>query len=104
MGRRIPCALDERRLRWTGPGRGRAAVGCRGERDPQERQDDQELSDRPRATTYRILVKPGIDPRGDIARVIATADGMDLLSLSMDKASLEDVFRKLTTTSGPSGN
>jgi len=61
---------------------------------------DWSLSDRPRATTFRITVKQGVDPRGDIARVIATADGMDLLSMSMDKASLEDVFRKLTTTSG----
>jgi ABC-2 type transport system ATP-binding protein len=55
------------------------------------------LSDRPRATTFRITAKAGTDPRGDIARVIATADGMDLLQLTTEKASLEEVFRKLTT-------
>ena len=33
------------------------------------------LSDRPRATQFRIVAKAGVDPRGDIARVIATADG-----------------------------
>jgi ABC-2 type transport system ATP-binding protein len=60
------------------------------------------LSDRPRATTFRITAKAGVDPRGDIARVIATADGMDLLQLSHEKASLEDVFRKLTTTGAQS--
>jgi ABC-2 type transport system ATP-binding protein len=56
------------------------------------------LSDRPRATTFRIIAKPGADPRGDIARVIATAEGMDLLQLTAAKQSLEEVFRKLTTT------
>lgn len=55
------------------------------------------LSDRPRATTFKIIAKAGCDPRGDIARVIATADGMDLLQLTPEKASLEEVFRKLTT-------
>jgi ABC-2 type transport system ATP-binding protein len=55
------------------------------------------LSDRPRSTTFKITAKPGVDPRGDIARVIATADGMDLLQLTPEKASLEEVFRKLTT-------
>jgi ABC-2 type transport system ATP-binding protein len=58
------------------------------------------LSDRPRATTFRVTAKPGADPRGDIARVIATASGMDLLQLTPEKASLEDIFRKLTTTQG----
>jgi ABC-2 type transport system ATP-binding protein len=58
------------------------------------------LSDRPRATQFRITAKAGTDPRGDIARVIATADGMDLLQMTPEKASLEDVFRKLTTTQG----
>jgi ABC-2 type transport system ATP-binding protein len=55
------------------------------------------LSDRPRATQFRIVVKPGADPRGDIARVISTASGMDLLQMTPETASLEDVFRKLTT-------
>jgi ABC-2 type transport system ATP-binding protein len=58
------------------------------------------LSDRPRATQFRVVAKPGVDPRGDIARVIATADGMDLLQMIAEKASLEDVFRKLTTSQG----
>ncbi|MCU1282207.1 MAG: transporter related protein [bacterium] len=58
------------------------------------------LSDRPRATQFRIVVKPGADPRGDIARVISTASGMDLLQMTPETASLEDVFRKLTTTQG----
>jgi ABC-2 type transport system ATP-binding protein len=58
------------------------------------------LSDRPKATQFRIVVKPGADPRGDIARVISTASGMDLLQMTPETASLEDVFRKLTTTQG----
>jgi ABC-2 type transport system ATP-binding protein len=58
------------------------------------------LSDRPRATQFRVVAKPGVDPRGDIARVIATAEGMDLLQMTPEKASLEDVFRKLTTSQG----
>jgi len=57
------------------------------------------LSDRPRATQFRVVAKPGVDPRGDIARVIATAEGMDLLQMTPETASLEEVFRKLTTTS-----
>jgi gliding motility-associated transport system ATP-binding protein len=61
---------------------------------------DWSLSDRPRATTFRVTAKAGSDPRGDIARVIATAAGMDLLQLTPEKANLEDVFRKLTTTGG----
>ena len=56
------------------------------------------LSDRPRATQFRVIAKTGADPRGDIARVIATAQGMDLLQLTPQTASLESVFRKLTTT------
>src|SRR5262249_54432650 len=56
---------------------------------------DWSLSDRPRATTFKVIAKKGADPRGDIARVIATAEGMDLLQLSPEKASLEEVFRKL---------
>jgi gliding motility-associated transport system ATP-binding protein len=58
------------------------------------------LSDRPRASQFRIIPKAGVDPRGDIARVIATAEGMDLLQMTAEKASLEDVFRKLTTSQG----
>jgi ABC-2 type transport system ATP-binding protein len=58
------------------------------------------LSDRPRATQFRLILKPGADPRGDVARVIATADGMDLLQMTPEKATLEDVFRQLTTTQG----
>jgi ABC-2 type transport system ATP-binding protein len=61
---------------------------------------DWSLSDRPRATTFKVTAKAGTDPRGDIARVIATATGMDLLQLTPEKASLEDVFRKLTTSGG----
>jgi ABC-2 type transport system ATP-binding protein len=61
---------------------------------------DWSLSDRPRSTTFKVTAKAGIDPRGDIARVIATANGMDLLQLTPEKASLEDVFRKLTTSGG----
>jgi ABC-2 type transport system ATP-binding protein len=52
------------------------------------------------STMFRITVQKGQDPRGDIARVIASADGMDLLRLAQEQASLEDVFRKLTTTGG----
>jgi ABC-2 type transport system ATP-binding protein len=62
------------------------------------------LSDRPRATQFRIVAKPGVDPRGDIARVIATAEGMDLLQLTAEKISLEDVFRKLTTSASGQGS
>jgi ABC-2 type transport system ATP-binding protein len=58
------------------------------------------LSDNPRATQFRIVPKAGVDPRGDIARVIATAEGMDLLQMTPEKATLEDVFRKLTTSQG----
>jgi ABC-2 type transport system ATP-binding protein len=61
---------------------------------------DWSLSDRPRATVFRIIAKAGVDPRGDIARVIATAEGMDLLQLTPERASLESVFRKLTTSQG----
>jgi ABC-2 type transport system ATP-binding protein len=57
---------------------------------------DWSLSDRPRVTTFRVIPKKGADPRGDIARVIATAEGMDLLGLAIEKANLEDVFRDLT--------
>jgi ABC-2 type transport system ATP-binding protein len=62
---------------------------------------DWSLSDKPRATTFRVQPKTGADPRGDIARVIATAEGMDLLQLRSESASLEDVFRKLTTGAQP---
>lgn len=61
---------------------------------------DWSLSDRPRATQFRVVARSGVDPRGDIARVIATADGMDLLQMTPEKASLEEVFRKLTTSQG----
>ena len=50
--------------------------------------------------SFRVVAKAGADPRGDIARVIATAQGMDLLQMTPETASLEDVFRKLTTTQG----
>jgi len=63
---------------------------------------DWSLSDRPRATIFKVIAKAGCDPRGDIARVIATAQGMDLLQLTPQTASLESVFRKLTTTQGAS--
>jgi ABC-2 type transport system ATP-binding protein len=63
---------------------------------------DWSLSDRPRATIFKVIAKTGQDPRGDIARVIATAQGMDLLQLTPQTASLESVFRKLTTTQGAS--
>jgi ABC-2 type transport system ATP-binding protein len=63
---------------------------------------DWSLSDRPRATIFKVIAKAGQDPRGDIARVIATAQGMDLLQLTPQTASLESVFRKLTTTQGAS--
>jgi ABC-2 type transport system ATP-binding protein len=59
--------------------------------------NDWSLSDRPRATIFRVTCKPGEDPRADIARVIATANEMELLQLTPERASLEDVFRKLTT-------
>jgi ABC-2 type transport system ATP-binding protein len=49
-------------------------------------------------TRFRVLARAGHDPRGDIARIIATANDMDLLQLSTERASLEDVFRKLTTS------
>jgi ABC-2 type transport system ATP-binding protein len=48
----------------------------------------------------RVYPKDGVDPRGDIAKVIATASDMELLQLTPERASLEDVFRKLTQ-SGP---
>jgi ABC-2 type transport system ATP-binding protein len=48
------------------------------------------------STIFRITAKSGADPRGDIARVLATAKDMDLLGLSASGASLEDVFRRLT--------
>ena len=48
-------------------------------------------------TRFRVIAKGGIDPRGDIARVLATAADMELLQLTPERASLEDVFRKLTT-------
>lgn len=50
---------------------------------------------------FRVTARPGIDPRSDIARVIATAKGMDLLQLTPERASLEDVFRQLTTSASP---
>jgi ABC-2 type transport system ATP-binding protein len=49
-------------------------------------------------TRFRVFAKAGHDPRGDIARVLATANDMELLQLTPERASLEDVFRKLTTT------
>ncbi len=50
------------------------------------------------SVSLRVVAKAGCDPRGDIARVIATAQGMDLLGLSAERATLEAVFRTLTTT------
>jgi len=49
---------------------------------------------------FRVTAKPGAEIRGDIARVVATADGVDLLQLTQEKANLEDVFRKLTSREG----
>jgi ABC-2 type transport system ATP-binding protein len=56
-----------------------------------------------RPAQFRVIVKAGQDPRGDIARVIATAEGMDLLQLTPERATLEAIFRKLTTTSAAGG-
>jgi ABC-2 type transport system ATP-binding protein len=53
-------------------------------------------------TRFRVFSKGGQDPRGDIARVLATANEMELLELALDRITLEDVFRKLTTTQGAS--
>jgi ABC-2 type transport system ATP-binding protein len=50
------------------------------------------------STRFRVVAKAGADPRGDIARVLATAKDIDLLQLTQERASLEEVFRKLTTT------
>jgi len=46
---------------------------------------------------YRIIAKVGADPRADIAKVLVTANDLELLQLTPTKVSLEDVFRKLTT-------
>ncbi len=48
------------------------------------------------SSLFRIYPKAGADPRGDIAKVIATANDMELLQLTPERASLEEVFRKLT--------
>ncbi len=56
------------------------------------------------ARMYRVTAEGGQDPRGDIARVIATVDGLDLLQLTPERASLEAVFRRLTTTSTASSD
>ena len=52
-------------------------------------------------TRFRVVAKSGFDPRGDIARVLASVTEMDLLQLTPERASLEDVFRKLTTAGSP---
>jgi ABC-2 type transport system ATP-binding protein len=46
---------------------------------------------------FRVVAKPGLDPRADIARVVSTASDMELLQLTAERASLEDVFRRLTS-------
>ena len=51
----------------------------------------------PPSSIFRVIAQPGFDPRGDIAKVIATASGMELLQLTPQRQSLEAVFRKLTT-------
>ncbi len=49
------------------------------------------------ATKYRIVAKAGADPRADIAKVLVTASDIDLLQMTPERITLEDVFRKLTT-------
>jgi ABC-2 type transport system ATP-binding protein len=49
------------------------------------------------STRFRVVAKAGQDPRADIARVLTTANDMDLLQLTPERASLEDVFRQLTS-------
>ena len=49
------------------------------------------------ATRYRIVAKAGADPRADIAKVLVTASDIDLLQMTPERVTLEDVFRKLTT-------
>ncbi len=51
---------------------------------------------------FKVIAKAGADPRADIAKVLATARDMELLQLTPERASLEDVFRRLTG-GGPEG-
>ena len=59
------------------------------------------VKEQPNAERPSVLIgvtaEPGKDPRGDIARVLASSDELELLQLLAQKASLEDVFRKLTS-------
>ena len=50
-----------------------------------------------------VIAKKGADPRADIGKVLGTATDMELLQLTPERASLEDVFRKLTMTAAPVG-
>ena len=52
-------------------------------------------------TRFRVVAKKGADPRADIGKVLGTATDMELLQLTPERASLEDVFRKLTMTAAP---
>ncbi|THH41526.1 gliding motility-associated ABC transporter ATP-binding subunit GldA [Neolewinella litorea] len=45
--------------------------------------------------TYRLLLKPGTDPRAEVFR-FAVANDLVLLGLSMESLSVEEVFRALT--------
>jgi ABC-2 type transport system ATP-binding protein len=67
-------------------------------------QSDGSLADRPHSTLFRVTAKNGQDPRGEIAKMIVNTPGMQLLQLTLERASLEDVFRKLTTSSPASAH
>ena len=60
------------------------------------------IKEKPTAERDSVLIgvtaDAGRDPRGDIARVLVSCDELELLQLLAQKASLEEVFRKLTTT------
>jgi ABC-2 type transport system ATP-binding protein len=55
-------------------------------------------SDQPRSMLFRVTTQSGRDPRAEIAKAIVSAAGMELLQLTPERANLEDVFRKLTTS------
>jgi len=63
---------------------------------------DPDAGDEAAKSTHHFIViaEEGQDPRADIFRM-ATQKGLTLLELRREKASLEDVFR--TLTSGTSG-
>lgn len=58
------------------------------------------VKEKPTAERKTVLIGVNADaksdPRGDIARVLASSDDLELLQLSQQKASLEEVFRTLT--------